>query len=435
MSSRPRILLLNPPGSRSWGRGLFQGCELEPEFLPPPADLAVLSGTLAAVGVVSVIDAVAAGLKPGAALKRCVQARPDAVFALAAGISYAEDTAFLTSLKAALPGTRLIGIGDIYRDIGEMALSLHPFLDAVLLDWSTPDALDLLDPPRAPVDNAVYLGADGVAVAGPSRHARGPWDCPEPRWELFDLARYRLPLLPAGPAAAVLGEFGCPYLCTYCPQSGLGHKWRAPEAVAAEGRRLRELGARGALIADATFGVHPARTRRFLESWPRHAGLPWAAWTRVDLARPDLLAAMRAAGCSAVGLGIDSGDTEILRGSKKSTTREQARRAVAAAAAAGLKTWGLFVVGFGMDTQETVEATLEFSRELDLDHRSYRVETSRLSSDYRRDLLVKGLVPPEAMPPDVPTTSSVWQGRLGIANRDVLEYQRRAAAGLSTTRR
>ena len=137
---------------------------------------------------------------------------------------------------------------------------------------------------------------------------------------------------------------------------------------------------------------------------------------------------MKRAGAGAVGFGIDSGDDEVLRASKKTTTAAQARSAVAAARKAGLKVWGSFVLGLPVDTRETVEKSLAFARSLKLDRVDYRVDSARKSVSYRRELLVKGLVPPESMPPDTPTSTSVWQGRLGISNADVAQYHEEAAA-------
>ncbi len=410
-------------------RDCFLAAETHGDYLPPPVDLALLSGGAAAFAETSVLDAVAERLSPKTSLARAAGKKPDAVVFLTSGRTYDEDSRFLTGLREKLPKARFIGLGDMYRDVGALAFSLQPFLDAVITDLSAADLRSFLERRGdGPLEGFLFRGAERL-VSPPHRRHFGTWSPKAPAWNLFPLGRYALPLAPGGPAAALVSDFGCPYPCGYCPVSAMGHRLRPIEDVLEEARTLRALGVKAVLIADQTFGAHSTRTMTLLDGLARQGpGFSWAAWTRVDLAQENLLSAMKRAGAGAVGFGIDSGDDEVLRASKKTTTAAQARSAVAAARKAGLKVWGSFVLGLPVDTRETVEKSLAFARSLKLDRVDYRVDSARKSVSYRRELLVKGLVPPESMPPDTPTSTSVWQGRLGISNADVAQYHEEAAA-------
>lgn len=423
-----RLLLLVPPGERRYCRDYYLGGIRPEESLPPPQDLACLSGTLDGAGELRVLDAQAEGLGFEEALERACRPAPDFVFFLISAASYMEDARFLAALDERLPKARFAGMGDVYREIREMAFSLHPFLDAVLYDFTSPSARKLVEGGE-PLEDLSYRRG-GRVVRGAARKAWGAWDAPAPRWDLFPLKAYGWPLAGPGPRAALLGSFGCPFLCSYCPASALGFRTRPASAVIEEARALERLGARSVLFRDQTFGADPAWTRELLERW-RSAGLglSWSCATRVDLVDAPLLGAMKEAGCASVSFGVDSGDDEVLRAYKKNATRAQAREAVRLAREAGLRVAGEFVLGFAMDTRETVEATLAFARELALDHASFRVEAQRYAADYRREMLVRGLVPPEAMPPDTPTSISVWQGRLGLSNQDAFKFEALALGG------
>lgn len=424
-SSRGRtrkILLLNPPGRKNYGRDYFLGGELEPQLRLPPLDLVCLSGILSLSGELLVIDALAEELSAAETLSRAGRYSPQYIFFLISAASYAEDVEFLRELKTRFPEARLVGIGDVYRDIKEMAFALHPFLDAVLLDFSTRDVLACFEDEKLPSSNLIVRKGKDL-LAGPERHYYGCWDLPAPRWDLFALKRYRWPFSVGGLSATLLMDFGCPFLCAYCPSSSLAYKSRDIESVIAEARLLKSLGVRNVLFRDQTFGAHRGRTLEILgrlES--ERLGFSWVCSTRVDLVDANLLGRMKDAGCVGVSYGIDSVDDEILRVLKKNTTRLQVEDALKLTKSCGLKTWGTFVIGLSVDTRESIERTLKSAAKLALDHVSVRVEAQRFAADYRRDMLVKGLVPPEAMPPDTPTSISVWQGRLGVSNHDVFNY-------------
>lgn len=422
-----RILFLNPPGRKNYGRDYLLGSEQEAGLRLPPLDLVQLSGALPPEAEAVALDAMAEGLSPEQAWDRAERARPTHVVFLTSAASYAEDTAFLRRLKALCPRARFIGMGDVYRDIRALAFSLHEFLDSMILDFTAAAPNSWLEDGGAGDENVLRRDGRG----GAERHHDGEWEPSLPRWELFALDRYRWPLGAAGPAASLLTEFGCPYLCSYCPSGTLGYKWRPASSVLAEARKLKSLGARSVFIRDQTFGLHRRRTLELLEGLDRLGlGFSWVCTTRVDLADAEFLERFHGVGGSAVAFGIDSGDDEVLRAYKKNTTRAQAARAVEAAHRAGLKAWGIFLIGLSMDTRESVERTLRLAAELPLDHVSLRVEAQRYAADYRREMLVRGLVPPEAMPPDVPTSVSVWQGRLGLSNEDAFRYHRQALQDL-----
>lgn len=424
-----RVLLLNPPSRTPVARDCLIGGACEPEVLVPPADLAILSGRLSPRFDVVVLDAVAEELSPAQARARAAAAKPDAVVALVAGATFMLDGAFLAELREDLPRARFLGLGDAYSDVKELAFALHPFLDGILLDYSGEDAAAWLEGDGGPSTNVVSF-KDREPARGPRRRRFGGWDAPPPRWDLFPLEKYRWPFSKGPRRAAPLTEYGCPYPCGYCPSSTLGHRARPLESVVAEWKGLAALKVSDALLRDQAFGADRARSLSLCAALGKVRGGPsWIASMRVDCADAELLKSMAGAGCAAVMFGIDSGDDEVLRAYKKNTTRKQAEAAVAAAHAAGLKAWGQLLIGLAMDTRETAERTLEFGRALGLDHVSWRAESQRYAADYRRELLVRGHVPPEAMPPDTPTSISTWHGRMGLSNQDAFAFLERAGRG------
>ncbi len=429
--SAARVVLLNPPADAAVSRDYFLGVETPENWRLPPLDLAVLSGSFGGLDV-RVVDALGQGLDDAAAAKAVRDARPTAVVFLSSGATFARDGAFLARLKEELPNARFAGLGDLYADVKELAFGLQPFLDAVLLDFSGEDAARWARGELDAARNIVARGEDGKPRRLPSRRPLGAWRPATPRWELFPLESYRFPGS-RGACASLLTEYGCPCACSYCPASGLGHRLRPLEDVALELEALRRAGARSLFLRDAAFGL--SRERALALVALLGSGEPPLAWgcsMRVDFADDEIFARMRDAGCELVSFGVDSGDDESLRTLKKGTTAEQALAAAQSARRAGLRTHAQLLIGLSSDTRASVTQTVALARRLAVDEVSLALDSQRHAVDYRRQLLVQGLVPPESMPPDTPSATSVWQGRLGLSNGDAAEELKRARRELAS---
>ena len=74
--------------------------------------------------------------------------------------------------------------------------------------------------------------------------------------------------------------------------------------------------------------------------------LTWECLSRVTQVDRALFEQMRRAGCKRIFFGIESGDEKVLKEMKKGITPDQARAAVEACVAAGIKAAGFFMVGY-----------------------------------------------------------------------------------------
>jgi anaerobic magnesium-protoporphyrin IX monomethyl ester cyclase len=92
--------------------------------------------------------------------------------------------------------------------------------------------------------------------------------------------------------------------------------------------------------------------------------------THVDQA---LFEQMHRAGCRRIFFGIESGDEGVLKQMKKGITPEQARKAVEACVAAGIKAAGFFMVGYLGETTDSLIKSINFSSSLPLDYVSYTI--------------------------------------------------------------
>ncbi|HWQ99455.1 MAG TPA: radical SAM protein [Candidatus Methylomirabilis sp.] len=430
---KPRAVLLNPPGTKHFFRDYFCTLVSKAKYYYHPVDLVYLSGILDRAGYhLECVDAIASNLTPDSTWSKIEAFKPDIVVYLIASPSYEEDVPFLTELKRRLPNVTFIGSGDVYREIRESGLDLHPFCDAILTDFSTHDLVDWLRRTEDRMyDNIIYRGKDGVVRAGPEKHGHGFYDMPIPRWDLWPLDGYSFPFSIEPKFATVLTDFGCPFSCVFCPMSTTGYKLRDLDTVMDELRFLRRLGINEVFFRDQTFGVNRVRTQAFLERLKtEHPDLKWTCWSRVDLVTEEFLKAIRDAGCHTVMYGIESANEEILKQYKKNTKREQMERSLGLTRQIGMRTVGTFVIGLPGESEASILDTIEYARRLPLDFASFNIATPRFGTTFRKLMKEKGAVNEDRMTYDSSKTMPSWVGETNdessLPNEVIYRLQRRA---------
>ena len=386
------VLLLNPPGREIYVRDYFCSKTTKSNYHFHPVDLLALSGTLSSRHTVSVLDCIAEELSPEEAQRRIDLEAPDAIISLVGSVSWEEDRRFLAEQSAR--GRRIFGIGDILHEAQLERLKEEPWLEAILDDFTTEDALHLLAREEDEVLRATWRRVDGSLSHRSLPRKAKEHRLPRPRHELFPSSGYRFSFARRAPFATVLTDYGCPWPCTFCVISTLGHSTRPVEDVLEEVDALRSSGTHELFIADQTFGVRRERALQLCEEFRARGDLSWTAFTRPDLADDELLGAMRSAGCHTLIMGVESADEAVLEACKKGYATSTVKSAFERTRAHGIRTVGTFVVGLPEETEESLERSLEFALALDLDFMSLNVAVPRFGTAFRADALASGLVDP-----------------------------------------
>lgn len=162
---------------------------------------------------------------------------------------------------------------------------------------------------------------------------------------------------------------GCPYKCIFCMRaSGSRPRMRSPENVVKEIENvISERKPRNILFSDETFTFDKERTRRIcdlIKERGLNKKIRWSATTRVDCITKELLQTMKNAGCWSIEFGVESGNAEVLKKTKKNITLEQAERAVGFAKDVGLYIETDFILGHPNETKESAIDTINFGAKL-----------------------------------------------------------------------
>lgn len=169
----------------------------------------------------------------------------------------------------------------------------------------------------------------------------------------------------------VMSTRGCPFRCEFCSNVVFGgsYRERSPGNVVDEIEQALELGYERISFADDVFTLKRSHLLGICaEIQKRGLRFQWECLGRVDAMDYPTALAMKAAGCTRIYFGIESGNEQILKLMEKKITLEEARQAVEAAHRAGLQVGAFFILFYPGDTDETVLETLRFARSLPLDY-------------------------------------------------------------------
>ena len=422
-----KILLLNPPGDKIYFRDYYRSKVSKASYYYHPTDLLYLSGRFLKQDFdLAIIDAIADHLSENGCLAKIKKISPDIILSLVASPSYQKDIAFLKKLKDEIPGFTLIATGDVYRELREETFQTTPFIDAVLLDFSTDDVVCYLKNGQGEKINNVIYKFKGKVIIGDEIHGSGEFDAPLPRWDLFHLERYSFPFIRRKKFASILTDFGCPYKCSFCAINTLGFKLRPLASVKEELKILKSLGVNELFVRDQTFGANRKRTIEFCENLIKEKlDFSWTCFSRVDLMDETILALMKKAGCHTIMFGIESANENILKNVEKNISPEQARRTINLCRRLKIRTVGTFIIGLPGETRESALKTINFAKSLDLDYASFNIGVPEFGTRFREEVIAKGWVDKNSLEMDSSKSRPIWKNQ-PLSNEEIWELHKKA---------
>ncbi len=195
-------------------------------------------------------------------------------------------------------------------------------------------------------------------------------DLPIPLHERLPLDKQRMPMI-KGPFTFIVTSRGCPAGCKYCIkhvsyQNSV--RVRSAENIVEELEYLSKLGITNIHMYADLFTVnrdHVVSLCKLIIE--RGLKIRWTCNSRVDYVDEEMLTLMGQAGCWFISWGIESANEAILKRARKGYKKEQAFKALKWAKAAGIKNWGYFIIGLPGETEESIQETIAYAKELPLD--------------------------------------------------------------------
>ncbi len=236
--------------------------------------------------------------------------------------------------------------------------------------------------PRAEVLDAIgglgYKGADGQVRFNPFKDEGVDFDTiPSPAHHLIDLSKYNNVLARQAHTASVQSSRGCPAACTFCDIRKTKFRSRSPERVVAELKHLVELGTRDFFFVDDTITVEKKRVLKICELIQKEKlDIEFKVSSRTDMVTPEILSALKKAGCYRIHYGVESATPRLLDYLEKGSTPERVRRAFKLTREAGIQTYAYMMIGIPTETREEMFQSVDYvTKHLKADYAQFSILT------------------------------------------------------------
>lgn len=177
-------------------------------------------------------------------------------------------------------------------------------------------------PKPSEIAGLVYEEDGKIKENKPSSELVNLDELPDPAWHLIDVSKYW--------AASINTSRGCPFKCTFCYNAAFHSKYRgdfSAERIISQVRHLQEkYDIKFIRFFEDNFTFNRKRLRKFCNLIiDNKIKLKWDCEARADLSEADIKL-MAKAGCTAVGLGVETGSKRMLDFLEKGVDLEQMQK-------------------------------------------------------------------------------------------------------------
>lgn len=357
------VVLVNPPP--------FQ--VTQPDYDTPPFGrqaLAYLAGYLRHFEKdirIEIVDSKLERIDFDTTVRRVIAMEPDIVGlgALTCEIKPAAHVA--TMLKAANPRITTVIGGVHVTAIPEQTLREFPQFDIGVRGEGEVTFHELCvairdDAALTGIPGLVLRTPQGTMMTGPRERISDQDSIPFPAWDL----------MPPAEQYILMSQRGCPFNCLFCMNpNGRTARSRSVQNFMDELLWVVEtFGTKDIRFGDELLSVNMDRTHELLDAMIAsgvNKKITWTAQTHVHFVDLPLLKKMKLSGARRLGLGIETGDVDMLKHTGKGTTPEMILRAGAAAREARLPIETYLILGHPNETVESMNKTIDLAVKMNPD--------------------------------------------------------------------
>jgi hopanoid biosynthesis associated radical SAM protein HpnJ len=286
--------------------------------------------------------------------------------------SFPTDARFAQLLKAEKPGILIGMVGAKVAVDPRGSLEASKAIDFVAreeFDYTCQDVAQGL--PFEQIDGITYRAADGSIQHNADRAMIEdmdglPFVAPVYQRDL-KIENYFIGYL-KHPYVSIYTGRGCRSRCTFClwPQTVGGHRYRvrSPQSVIEEVKWIKENmpQVKEIMFDDDTFTDFRPRVEEIARGLGQ-LGVTWSCNAKANVPY-STLKIMKDNGLRLLLVGYESGDDQILLNIKKGLRTDIARRFSEDCRKLGITIHGTFILGLPGETQETIEKTIRFAKEI-----------------------------------------------------------------------
>lgn len=388
-----RVSFVNPAVSpyRKIMRNFDCATESKGNYLYQPYDFLLLSSRIPATWTLQFIDAVASKSDENHVLKDLLEYDPQIIVCALAATNWEQDFRFLCELRGKFPDSFLFVFGDLFIE-KSAAEKITPFVDGVL---TSPvifnfQVLENLSP--AAFNNSQFEGfrTDDFYTRTDLKAAR-EIDLSHIRHKDFLHPSYRWPFSRYFTYTTIFTAWGCPYSCSYCIMSKFPNYYRSYLEIIEEMKEVASLGIREIYIGDRSFGLPLVNVMKLLQGMiDEEFDFSWSTYFHPNQYTPELLEKMKEAGCHTIIVGIENSDQSTLKAYGRHVRQNQFEALIKHAKELKIDICGDFIIGLPHEDTQSVEATINYSKKLDIDFASFNIAAPLAGSSIRELAIAEG---------------------------------------------
>ncbi len=349
-----RTLLINPP---------YTGNRVKVVFC---AGLGYIAEILKLSGVEYDVLDMSSGYGYKHLRKRIEVFKPDLIGVSMMTYRYKETYSLIRNIKKDYPEIDIVTGGPHISLFRERVLRDCPEIDYGVVLEGEETIVELCKCNSADsIKGLIYRNKDSIIYNGDRPFINNLDEVPFPRYEKFEMDSSFNKAINALP---VVSSRGCPFKCTYCPvKSSIGRVFRArsPENIMEELTHWYERGYRRFSFADDNFTLVKERVYRLCDlikkSKLKDLRLSCDNGIRADRLDRDLLKFMKEVGFYRIALGVEAGNSKILKNLKKSEDIETIKKVIENACNLGYEVDLFFLVGSPGETWEDLQDSFKIA--------------------------------------------------------------------------
>ncbi len=371
-----KIVLVNPPMHIEEVYGKFS----EWGGASPPTGLCYLAVYLRDHNYdVSIIDGEALRLSCQETVNKILNEQPDLVGLSCKTLWVINAGKIANAIKEKNHNITVIAGGHHVTSLPKQSLEEFPGFDAIVMGEGEITVLDYIDTINANDDlsnvkGIAYRNSNDIKVNQRREETLDINQLHKPAFDLLpELTVHYNPSLAnvkSLPAFPLITSRGCPFQCAFCDRNVFGNTTRIPPAEYTFSI-IEDLyykhGISNLLFDDDNIMINKKILFKLMELIRESdMKLSFSCQARVNSIDEESLTLLKESGCWQLMFGIESGSQKILKAMKKGTKLHQIENAISLCRKLGIKTFGMFILGFPGETIETLQETVEFIKALKL---------------------------------------------------------------------
>ena len=191
---------------------------------------------------------------------------------------------------------------------------------------------------------------------------------------------------------------GCPYQCTFCGSNKVWSRvvrYRSPENVVDEIEYVKKTyGSTHFVFEDDSFTMDINFVKRVCDLLiTRKVDIEWSCETRANLITDAMIKHMKAAGCTGIVIGVESGSPRVLKAIKKGITVEHIKNAAKIIKNNGILFSAFFMIGFPDETEDDINETIALMKDIGPFTAVLSIFTPYPDTEAYQECLKYGLIP------------------------------------------